>query len=384
MVSGTKVILLAEDSPTQAVALKSSLESRGYRVHVAFDGVRALRLAEDIRPDLVISDVLMPRMDGFHLCRRLRTDPALGHIPFVLRSAVYGTEEDRAFARAVGVDAYVEKGAGALDVAEVCKALLEGGAPARGRSLIDDDVFQETYNERVLDRLLEEVARVDHASETLAATFEATLQSLVAALDLRDAETEAHSWRVTDYALRIGHEMGEEDLDREALRRGSLLHDIGKIAVPDQILRKPGSLDEEEWAVMRTHSALGYAMVAGLELFRPASELILSHHERWDGGGYPQGLEGESIPLIARIFSVSDAIDAITSDRPYRRARDFEVALAVVRHCSGTQFDPSVAETALRVPVREWEERRRSVEDAVKLRRAEKERAIVGRTGMES
>jgi HD-GYP domain-containing protein (c-di-GMP phosphodiesterase class II) len=170
--------------------------------------------------------------------------------------------------------------------------------------------------------------------------FNATLVSLSKAIDLRDSDTEGHCRRVVDYSLMMGRFLKFSDEELLRLCHGALLHDIGKIGVPDAILHKPGPLTAEEWTVMRTHPHLGALMVADVRQLEKAREVILAHHERFDGKGYPNGLAGSAVPLAARVFTIADAFDAMISDRPYRSALSLPDARAEVRRCSGTQFDP--------------------------------------------
>ena len=204
---------------------------------------------------------------------------------------------------------------------------------------------------RAHDELQDAHDRVVSAMVTLRRSYDGTLRALVTALDARDTETHGHSQRVADVALAIAEEMGIEPDSKEwqDLRWGGLLHDVGKIGVPDHILRKPGELSTDEWQVMKTHPAAGHEIVRSAEFLDEAAEVVYAHHERFDGGGYPRGLRGEEIPLGARIFAVADAFDAMTSGRPYRLARAPEQALAEVLRNSGGQFDPAVAKAFLSV-----------------------------------
>ena len=185
-------------------------------------------------------------------------------------------------------------------------------------------------------------------------TYDESLQALSGALDSRDSETQGHSYRVTAYAVRLGKEMGLTQTELTALARGALLHDVGKIGVPDAILRKPGKLTEEEWETMRSHVQIGYGMLRHIEFLQPALDVVRYHHERWDGTGYPHRLQGEQIPIGAAIFALCDTYDAITSDRPYRSGKSYEEAKAEIVKASGSQLSEKVVSAFLRIPEREW------------------------------
>ncbi len=184
-------------------------------------------------------------------------------------------------------------------------------------------------------------ARVE-MNEELNRTYTETLRALVAALDTRDSETGGHSERVTMIALSIGHQMKLDQKLIQQIHWGALLHDVGKIGVPDQILRKPGPLTEEEWKIMRAHPQIGFQMLQGIPFLQPVLDVVLHHHERFDGSGYPSGLAGENIPLSARIFSVADTFDAMTNDRPYRKAFSQDEAVVEIQQCVNKQFDAEV------------------------------------------
>ncbi len=181
-------------------------------------------------------------------------------------------------------------------------------------------------------------------------TYDETLRALGAALDLRDTETAGHSERVTRYSLQIARAMNYSSEELTQLARGAYLHDIGKIGIPDSILRKEGPLSPEEVEIMQTHVQIGYELVKQIAFLAPAAEIILAHHERHDGSGYPRGLRGDEIPLGARVFAVADSLDAMTSDRPYRRARAFDAARDEIEREAGRQFDPAVVKAFLSIP----------------------------------
>ena len=193
--------------------------------------------------------------------------------------------------------------------------------------------------------------RIVHAQESLEHSYDATLQGWARALDLRDRSTEQHTSRVADLAIDLAREMGIGEPDLTYMRRGALLHDIGKMGIPDSILLKPGPLDASEWTIMRQHPKYAYELLLPIAHLKPALDIPYAHHEKWDGSGYPRGLVGDQIPLHARIFAIADVWDALTSSRPYREAWPPERALAYVREQSGSHFDPAVVdafETLLR------------------------------------
>jgi HD-GYP domain-containing protein (c-di-GMP phosphodiesterase class II) len=234
--------------------------------------------------------------------------------------------------------------------------LLEAMADAAAVAIENVRLYEE---ERKKTRLLSE------AYDELHKTYRATLQAIAGLLDTRDEATHGHSNRVVAFTLRLAGAIGVTDPARlKAIEQGALLHDVGKIGVADAILRKPGPLDEEEWAEMRAHPELGHKMLKDIEFLKSALPIVLHHHERWDGSGYPQGLKGKQIPLEARIFSVIDAYDAITSERPYSPARTHEEAVEILLSESGTTFDPDVVRAFLTVPPEEWEQMRYRVNGA--------------------
>jgi hypothetical protein len=220
-------------------------------------------------------------------------------------------------------------------------------------------ILSRHSQKQVLDKTRDNVLRLERSNEQLQRAYvdirdmstrleeaySGTLESLVAALDMRDQETGGHSHRVALHSLEIARMLGIADEEELAMvYRGALMHDVGKIGVPDAILRKPDKLTDEEWEYMRRHPAMGYRILAQVPYLRPAARIVLAHHERWDGAGYPRRLKGENIPLGARIFALSDAYDAIISDRPYRKGQTPEAAKAEILRCAGEQFDPKVVE----------------------------------------
>ena len=210
----------------------------------------------------------------------------------------------------------------------------------------------------------------------LAASYDSTLEALMGALDSRDRETEGHSRRVSDYTVRLAQEVGLEGAEIATIRRGALIHDIGKMSIPDAILNKPGPLDAEERRIIQMHPVSGYEMLFGIPQLKDELSIVLAHHERWDGAGYPFGLAAEAIPLAARLFSVSDTFDAVTSERPYRPARSCEEAFRVIASEKGRQFDPAAVDAFQAIPPGEWAAIRDGVLAGLTRRRASRDEQL--------
>jgi putative nucleotidyltransferase with HDIG domain len=203
--------------------------------------------------------------------------------------------------------------------------------------------------------------RLRSTMQDLERSYDITLEAMGDALDLRDEETEGHSKRVTAYTVALAQAMGLESDDLRIIARGAFLHDIGKIATPDSILLKPGKLSEDEMMIMKQHCERGYGIVRKIPFLRDAAEIVYAHQERFDGTGYPRGLRGEEIPLGARIFAIADSLDAMTSDRPYRKGASFAAAIEEIRRCAGKQFDPQIVEVFLGMPGTTWSELRMEI-----------------------
>ena len=307
--------------------------------------------------DLIMSDIQMGGMTGLELVphvQRLAPDT-----PVIMISGMRNVESAVGALRAGAFD-YITK---PFDLEQVGLAVSRGlehhGLRAAKRRY-------ETYlEEMVAQRTLE----LHHALSSVAEAYRATLKALTAALEARDHETHGHSNRVVSFSLRLGRELGLSEEELRSLEFGALLHDIGKIGVPDAILRKPAALDEEERERMRLHPLYGQQILRGIEFLEGAARVVAQHHEQWDGTGYPLGLRGEEIDLNARIFAVADAFDAMTSDRVYRRGRAYGPAAQELTNCAGTQFDPEVVAAFHRVASEEWDELRSlSRDDRVRQR----------------
>ncbi|MBZ5585367.1 MAG: response regulator [Acidobacteriia bacterium] len=324
-------VLIVDDEDAVRTLLSEFLGSRGFETAQAANAEEALEALSRQPFDLALSDIQMPGRNGISLLAEIRR-----RRPEVAVNAMKTGASDYVL-KPFNLDR-VEQ---AVREALQRRAELQEQAEQRGR--LETMVREQTAQLRTL------LADLDEASEN-------TLEALVAALDAREHETTAHSRRVAEYAVRLAEELGVRGEALENIRRGAMLHDIGKIGISDTILLKPARLTDAEWAEMRRHPQIGYWILNGIESLRPAAEIVLAHHERFDGRGYPRGLKGEEIPLGARVFSVADTLDAITSDRPYQRGHSFESARQEIALNAGRQFDPAVVDRFLRIPPRLWEE----------------------------
>jgi len=340
-------ILVVDDEAAVRGIVAALLERGGYTARTANGAEEALtRLKEDAGYDLVMSDVMMPEVDGLSLLDRIGID--YPGTPVVMFTAVHDIHvATNAFRR--GAIDYLLKPFERTQLLDVVNRAVEHGKLRKQNSV---------YRRNLEDIVSARTGRLRAAMQDLERSYDITLEAMGDALDLRDAETEGHSKRVTGYAIALAREMGLNADELKVIARGAFLHDIGKISTPDEVLLKPGKLNTGEMAIMREHCERGYEMVRKIPFLQEASEIVYSHQESFDGSGYPRGLVGEQIPLGARIFAIADTLDAITSDRPYRKGRSFAEAREEIKRCSGKQFDPEIVAVFLRVPLERWSDLR--------------------------
>jgi putative two-component system response regulator len=305
-------ILVVEDQAVIVDLLKQLLSAQGYAVACAADGLEALQHVALQPPDLIFLDLNMPRLSGYEVCRRIKGNPATRLIPVVIV-----TGEDRFEARLkvwdMGADEFISKPIQNVELLARCKSLLR------------------------VKRLNDELETAQSVLFALARTVEA-----------KSPYTHGHSGRVADYADQLAEQLCLPSGEREVLRRGALLHDIGKLAVPDEILNKPGALTDEEYAIVKLHAVKGAAIVEPLRSLRDTLPMIRSHHERLDGRGYPDGLCGRDLPQLVRLLSVVDVYDALSSPRPYRDALPMDVCVRILReNAAGGGLDPDLVEQFL-------------------------------------
>ena len=334
-----RLLLVDDDSGLRAL-LRTTFEAVAVEVEEAGNAREAAARVAAAPPEVIVLDVGMPGIDGIAFCRQLKEDPATADIRVVLLTGLDDVED---VATAAGADALVLTPCRPLELLTVVERLAAGrvGLPLRPSTARSEEEQLLLYARDLRDLVeLERGQRV-----LLERAYHDTVAALATALDSKDTGTRQHSQRVQRYALELARALDPLVAGHPSVEYGFLLHDIGKIGVPDQILLKPTSLSGPEWRLMQMHTVLGEQMLGGVSFLQGAGvEIVRSHHELWDGKGYPDGLAGEEIPVGARIFAVADALDAITSHRPYRRAQSWRAAHKVILSESGKQFDPQVVD----------------------------------------
>lgn len=339
-------ILVVDDEEAIREVVSTMLQAQGFECTAVSNGKAALDQIQKSSPDLILSDMVMPEMDGLKLLEWMRAhDP---DVPVIMVTAMHDISTALEAIRRGAYD-YI------LKPFEKDQLFLGVRRALQHRHLIMEN---RNYQKNLEELVQERTSQLRGALTQLEQSYDDTLEALGSALDLKDAETEGHCQRVTAFTISIAKSMNVPLQILPSIARAAFLHDIGKMAIPDSILRKPGPLTDEEKQVMRRHCDIGYNMLTRIPFLRDAAEIVLAHQEFFDGAGYPRGLKGEEIPLGARIFAVADALDAMISDRPYRRALSISYAREEVKRCSGTQFDPQVVKVFLAIPEEHWLELR--------------------------
>jgi putative nucleotidyltransferase with HDIG domain len=342
-------ILVVDDEAHVRSMIGATLERHGFDVQLAAGGREALEWLDRSDYELILTDIVMQEGNGLALLERIHAQHP--NLPVIMVTAIHDISVAIDSMRRGAYDYLLKPFEREHLVATVQRAL------DHRQAIQESHTYQQNLEQVVRART--EMLR--QAMEDLEHSYDVTLEALGDALDLKDSETEGHSKRVTAYTIALARAMGISPAEIKVIARGAFLHDIGKMAIPDEILRKPGKLTPEEQEVMREHCARGYQMLRKIPFLSEAAEIVFTHQEHFDGSGYPSGLSGSSIPVGARIFAVADTLDAITSDRPYRVARTFDAAREEIVRCSGTQFDPAVVEVYLKIPNELWLELRSEI-----------------------
>jgi putative nucleotidyltransferase with HDIG domain len=336
-------VLVVDDDPSICELLTAKLAFSGFVARYRTSAEAALQCLAKESFDAVISDLNMAGMSGLDLLAATRR--LAPHTAFLMATGVSDV--------AVGVAAMKQ---GAVDY--ILKPFQMDAVVVSVRRALEVKRMEAElveYRQRLESMVEERTKQLKEAMQRVETTYDETLEALAGALDLRDNGTAGHSHRVTLYSLEMARRLALSDGELKQLERGAYLHDIGKIGIPDSILLKPAKLTPEEAAVMQTHVQIGYELMRRVAFLASAAQIVLTHQEYYDGSGYPRGLAGESIPIGARVFAVADTLDAILSDRPYRRGRPYAVARAEIAREAGRQFDPQVVDVFLTIPADTWE-----------------------------
>jgi putative nucleotidyltransferase with HDIG domain len=347
-------ILIVDDEDSIREVVSSMLSSSGFACTQAQSGREALALLQSGEEfELMLSDMMMPVMDGEALLAA--TKERFPDIPVVMVTAMHDISIALNAIRNGAYD-YLLKPFDREQLLATVRRALENR-----RLKLENRKYQTELESLVTAR----TEQVRQALASLERSYDITLEALGDALDLKDAETEGHCKRVTAFTIAIARAIGLSGDQIRVIARGAFLHDIGKMAIPDAILRKPGKLDPDEITIMREHCYRGYQIVRKIPFLGEAAEIVYSHQEKYDGTGYPRGLKGEQIPLGARIFSVADTLDAMISPRPYRKAQSLQAAREEIERWSGRQFDPKVVEVFLEMPQNIWDDLRKGIDEQI-------------------
>jgi len=345
MTNGNYKVLVTDDEGDIRELLGDFLEDKGLEYFLAENAFEALTIFQENRDiDIVMSDIRMPGRSGLDLLGDIKKIDE--DVVVIMISAVKDIESAIS-AMSRGAYDYVSK---PFKLAEV--GIIVDKAIDKRKLTLENREYQRKLEIKVAERTEE----LKNTLDELDLSYRMTLESLATALDMRDEETQGHSVRVLQYAMKLAELMGIKDPGKlKTLEYGSLLHDIGKIGIPDSILKKPAELDKDEWKIMKTHPIAGYKILNNIKFLEEASKIVLHHHENWDGTGYPGQLKKNEIPQAARIFSVADALDAMTSHRSYRKALTFAQAAAELSEYEGTRFDPEVIKAFRSISIEDWE-----------------------------
>lgn len=323
------LILIVDDAPKNVQVIGRILYDKYYNVSIASSGKQALELVKNDRPDLILLDIQMPEMDGLEVCRVLKSSELTSKIPVIFLTAKADTD-DILKGFEIGAVDYITKPFQALELL------------ARVKTHVENKKLKENLEELVDAR----TAELRTALKKIELSQLDLVDRLGRAAEFRDNETGMHVKRMSHYSVILGEAAKLENASLTMLLSASMMHDVGKIGIPDNILLKPGKLTSEEFEIMKTHTVIGAELLSdsGSELIRMAEKIALSHHEKWNGTGYPNGLRGEEIPLEARIVAIVDVFDALTSERPYKKAWSIEDAVSLIQKEKGQHFDPTLVE----------------------------------------
>jgi len=333
--------------------LETLLKGSGYEVVTAKDGVEALNGLKEESIDMIVSDILMPRMDGFQFCRECKKDESLKKIPFVFYTATYTEEKDEEFALSLGAEKFIVKPQEPEVFLKILKEITEahkkGTLITPKEPLREEEIYLAEYNKRLIKKLERKVLDLEKSEKRLRKTMEDIIYTISKIAETRDPYTSGHQKNVSQIATFIAQEMKLPEDKIEGIRIASLVHDIGKISLPAEILNKPTKLSEIEYSLIKDHSQVGYDILKSIDFSYPIAQIILQHHERLNGSGYPNNLKDDKILLEAKIIGVVDVVEAMSSHRPYRPALGIDAALEEITQKKGILYDPEVVDACIKL-----------------------------------
>lgn len=360
-------ILIVDDNKENLYLLEAMLKGWGYEVASATNGAEALEKLRAERFTMIIADILMPVMNGFQLCRVCKGNEELKDIPFVFYTATYKDEKDEELALKVGASKFIRKPMETDKFIKTIKGVIadaeKGKVEPKKLALEEEKEVFKLYSERLVKKLEKKMLDLEReiterkqaeeelqqSYEKLRRTTEGIIQAMALTAEMRDPYTAGHQRRVTQFACAIAKEMSLSEEQIEGIYMAAVIHDIGKISVPAEILSKPSRLTENEFSLIKVHPQVGYDILKTIEFPWPIAQTVLQHHERMDGSGYPSGLSGKDILLEARILGVADVVEAMVSHRPYRPALGIDRALEEILQNRGTLYDAAVVDACVKL-----------------------------------
>lgn len=346
-------ILIVDDIEENLYLLESLLKGSGYEVVAAKDGVEALDKLKEEPIDMIVSDILMPKIDGFQFCRECKKVDSLKKIPFIFYTATYTEKKDEEFALSLGAEKFIVKPQEPQVFLKILEEVIEehkkGELISPKEPVKEEEIYLAEYNKQLIRKLEKKVLDLEKSEKRLRKTMEDIIYTIGKIAEVRDPYTAGHQKNVSQIAIFIAHEMKLPQNKIEGIRIASLVHDIGKISLPAEILNKPTKLSEIEYSLIKDHAQVGYDILKSIEFPWPVAEIVLQHHEKIDGSGYPNKLKGDKILLEAKIIGVADVVEAMSSHRPYRPAFGIDAALKEISQNKGILYDPEVVNVCLKL-----------------------------------